>query len=302
MPWGRSFDEYCRMFALTEGDLDRRILGCGDGPASFNAEATRCGHRVVSCDPIYRFDRSQIEERIAATFDQVLAQTRLNADEFVWGDRIRNVEELGQVRMAAMQAFLDDFDAGKGAGRYVDAAAAETALRRRRIRPRPLLALPVPLFDTARRAVPSRRPSRDVSRGVGGPGISAACAREPAVIVCGRLSRRPERVRLSGHAGESALRISARGQRDDAHSFANLSRDCPLARETRAARTAQSSKPEPGTNRTFNVETRSPHCCCPLASGQAHSLDMSGSGRPSGPTASSVNRRLGASHWASFRG
>ena len=121
VPWGRSFDEYCRMFALTDGDLDRRILGCGDGPASFNAEATRRGHRVVSCDPMYRFDRSQVEERIAATYDQVLAQTRLNADEFVWGDRIRNVEELGQVRMAAMQAFLDDFEAGKRAGRYVDA-------------------------------------------------------------------------------------------------------------------------------------------------------------------------------------
>ena len=121
VPWGRSFDEYRRMFALTDGDLDRRILGCGDGPASFNAEATRCGHRVVSCDPIYRFGRSQIEERMAATCDQVLAQTRLNADEFVWGDRIRNVEELGRVRMAAMQAFLDDFEAGKRAGRYVDA-------------------------------------------------------------------------------------------------------------------------------------------------------------------------------------
>ena len=121
VPWGRSFDEYCRMFALTDSDLDGRILGCGDGPASFNVEATRCGRRVVSCDPIYRFDRSQIEERIAATCDQVLAQTRLNAQEFVWSDRIRNVEELRQVRMAAMQAFLDDFESGKRAGRYVDA-------------------------------------------------------------------------------------------------------------------------------------------------------------------------------------
>jgi hypothetical protein len=27
VPWGRSFDEYRRMFALTSEDLDRRILG-----------------------------------------------------------------------------------------------------------------------------------------------------------------------------------------------------------------------------------------------------------------------------------
>ena len=37
VPWGRSFDEYRRMFALTDADLSRVILGCGDGPASFNA-------------------------------------------------------------------------------------------------------------------------------------------------------------------------------------------------------------------------------------------------------------------------
>jgi hypothetical protein len=122
VPWGRSFDEYQRMFALTSDDLDGRILGCSDGPASFNAEATQRGHRVVSCDPIYQFERAQIEERIAATYDEILAQARKNAHEFVWKDCIRTPEELGQARMAAMQIFLDDFDSGDHAGRYVAAA------------------------------------------------------------------------------------------------------------------------------------------------------------------------------------
>jgi hypothetical protein len=54
VPWGRSFDEYRRMFGLTDADLARNIVGCGDGPAAFNAEATARGTRVVSCDPIYR--------------------------------------------------------------------------------------------------------------------------------------------------------------------------------------------------------------------------------------------------------
>jgi hypothetical protein len=121
VPWGRSFDEYQRMFALTHEDLRHRVLGCGDGPASFNAEASRRGHQVISCDPIYRFDKAQIQERIAATYDQVIAQTRQNAHEFVWGDDIRNVEELGQVRLAAMQTFLNDYELGKRQGRYVDA-------------------------------------------------------------------------------------------------------------------------------------------------------------------------------------
>jgi len=54
VPWGRSFDEYRRMFGLADADLGRRIVGCGDGPAAFNAEATARGARVVSCDPIYQ--------------------------------------------------------------------------------------------------------------------------------------------------------------------------------------------------------------------------------------------------------
>ena len=69
VPWGRSFDEYRRMFTLSDGDLDLRILGCGDGPASFNAEATRGGATVVSCDPIYQWEADHIRERIAATYD-----------------------------------------------------------------------------------------------------------------------------------------------------------------------------------------------------------------------------------------
>ena len=121
VPWGRSFDEYRRMFALSDEDLARRILGCGDGPASFNAEATRQGAAVVSCDPIYQSEPVHIRERIAATCDQILDQTRRNVDEFVW-DSIRSVDELGQVRMSAMEDFLNDYSQGKVHGRYVEAA------------------------------------------------------------------------------------------------------------------------------------------------------------------------------------
>jgi hypothetical protein len=119
-PWGRSFDEYCQMFALQDRDLGVRILGCGDGPASFNAEATRRGTAVVSCDPLYRWTPSQIRGRIADTYREIIDQTRRNADEFVWTS-IRSIEELGELRMRAMEDFLEDFAAGKAGGRYVNA-------------------------------------------------------------------------------------------------------------------------------------------------------------------------------------
>lgn len=121
VPWGRSFDEYQRMFALTRADLEGRVLGCADGPASFNAEATRRGYRVVSCDPIYQFDATQLSRRIDETSAEVLSQTRRNAHEFVWTD-IPSVEALADIRFQAMRTFLGDVTAGKAEGRYVDAA------------------------------------------------------------------------------------------------------------------------------------------------------------------------------------
>jgi len=118
VPWGRSYEEYVSMFGLTEADLGLRILGCGDGPAGFNAALTRRGGRIVSIDPLYAFDVGQIRGRIAESYETVMTQLRRNRDDFVWGV-IPSIEQLGILRMAAMEAYLADFDAGKQAGRYI---------------------------------------------------------------------------------------------------------------------------------------------------------------------------------------
>lgn len=119
VPWGRSLDEYIAMFALSSSDLRTRILGCGDGPASFNALLTARGGRVTSLDPLYRYSQSDIRKRIDATYPAVLEQTRRNADEFIW-TTIRSPDELGRVRMQAMEDFLADYPRGIEAGRYVE--------------------------------------------------------------------------------------------------------------------------------------------------------------------------------------
>lgn len=118
VPWGRSFEEYRQIFALSDSDLERRILGCADGPAAFNAVLTQRGGRVVSVDPVYEFTGAQIRDRIAATYDVILEQLRLNYDDYVW-ETIPSVKALGDIRMAAMEVFLADYEQGKAAGRYV---------------------------------------------------------------------------------------------------------------------------------------------------------------------------------------
>ncbi|MDE2718600.1 MAG: SAM-dependent methyltransferase [Chloroflexota bacterium] len=118
VPLGRSYDEYVEMFALTPSDLNGRILGCADGPASFNAIHSANGGSVVSADPLYDFSAEQIRLRIEETFSEAMRQVRINQSEFVW-DSIGSVDELAHVRMQGMKRFLEDYPDGKSDGRYI---------------------------------------------------------------------------------------------------------------------------------------------------------------------------------------
>lgn len=124
IPWGRSLAEYQKMFALTAGDLRKRILGCADGPAGFNAEATRAGASVVSVDPLYAFSAAEIRGQIKTVVPKVLEQTRQNRADFVWQE-FASIEALGRARLRAMVRFLRDYPAGRDQGRYVRAALPE---------------------------------------------------------------------------------------------------------------------------------------------------------------------------------
>lgn len=127
VPWGRTLKEYQQMFALSDNDLSKRIISFGDGPASFNAEMHRIGKQVISIDPLYRFSVDDIKKRIDETCLEVIGQMRANASNFIWKG-IRNVEELQQIRMAAMSEFLLDFEQDREHTRYIDHALPDRTL------------------------------------------------------------------------------------------------------------------------------------------------------------------------------
>jgi len=111
VPWGRNIDEYKSMFQLTEADKNLRIAGFGDGPASFNCEATTQGFNVTSFDPIYQFSREELGKRILEVRETVMKQMAENQDNYVW-TTIKSLEELENVRMSAMNLFLSDYQKG----------------------------------------------------------------------------------------------------------------------------------------------------------------------------------------------
>ena len=120
-PWGRSLTEYSQMFDLGKKDLQSSILDCGGGPSSFNQEQYQAGNLVISCDPIYQFTPQQIQNRIEATYPVIMERVSSNYNNFVW-QNIASPEHLAEIRMSAMQKFIDDFPEGLKQGRYLNAS------------------------------------------------------------------------------------------------------------------------------------------------------------------------------------
>lgn len=121
VPFGRGLAEYQRMFLLTEADLARRVLDVAAGPAGFTADVIARGANATAADPIYLYSRADLERRIHETLDLVIEKTRAAHDAYLWIE-VRDPDELRERRLAAMQRFLADYDAGLAAGRYVTAS------------------------------------------------------------------------------------------------------------------------------------------------------------------------------------
>ena len=118
VPFGRSLDEYVKMLALSPEDLQGRILGVGDGPASFNAEGTAKGYDITSIDPVYQFDGAGIKQRFEAVVDDIIDQIIATPNNWVWSYH-KNPQELKVRRIKALNLFLQDYDRGKQSGRYL---------------------------------------------------------------------------------------------------------------------------------------------------------------------------------------
>ncbi|MGE5656572.1 MAG: SAM-dependent methyltransferase [Actinomycetota bacterium] len=120
VPWGRSLHEYLSMFHLTARECQLQILDCAGGPSSFNVEMTRQGNQVLSCDPIYQFSPEEISQRIQETYHVIVEGVKAHSDSYLWLN-FESPEQLGQVRMATMQQFLEDLPVGLTEGRYLTA-------------------------------------------------------------------------------------------------------------------------------------------------------------------------------------
>ncbi|BAY32415.1 hypothetical protein NIES2107_43040 [Nostoc carneum NIES-2107] len=118
VPFGRSMDEYVKMFNLTNADLNKRIIGIGDGPASFNAEMNLLGKSVISVDPLYKFSAKEILARFNEVVDSIIEQVKATPNNWVWSYH-KSPEYLRQNRVKVIEKFIADYEVGKQNRRYV---------------------------------------------------------------------------------------------------------------------------------------------------------------------------------------
>ena len=116
--WGHTLADYRQMFALSDADLDGNILDYGAGPASFCAELTQQGGRVVACDEIYQLDAQQIRDTFEKEFDQMMETVTSHAELFVWKS-IASPDVLRSERERSFELFLADYEKGKVEKRYL---------------------------------------------------------------------------------------------------------------------------------------------------------------------------------------
>jgi len=118
VPWGRTREEYERMFALRPADLRTRILDCGGGPASFTAEMTAAGFNATAVDPIYAFSAAEIRARFDAVVRPMLEQIRATPNDWSWTFH-RGPDGLCNTRRIALNRFLADYETGLREKRYL---------------------------------------------------------------------------------------------------------------------------------------------------------------------------------------
>ncbi len=118
IPLGRSFEEYSLMFDLSSHDLKNKIIGIGDGPASFNCTMNKIRHSVVSVDPIYIFSSHEIKIQFERNIDNIIKQIQESPDEWVWKFHA-SPEELKKHRRQVISQFSDDFESGQKERRYI---------------------------------------------------------------------------------------------------------------------------------------------------------------------------------------
>lgn len=125
----RGFDEYRRMFDLTERELARgKILDVAGGGSSFTADAASRGYDAVAADPRYVESAKSWIEEAAAEIDTSTAKLEKLKDHFDWS-YYGSLEQHREGRIESLKRFSAHLQSAEGRSRYRTGALPELPFR-----------------------------------------------------------------------------------------------------------------------------------------------------------------------------
>lgn len=120
--YGRSFDEYLRVFDLVPRQLaETAVLDVAAGPSSFTAEARERGIAAVAVDPLYGLSPAALAAHVQLDYRSMHARMHSRAEMFRMGT-YASIEAAARERLAAAARFLADYEAHFAHDRYCGAA------------------------------------------------------------------------------------------------------------------------------------------------------------------------------------
>lgn len=119
--FGRTYDEYRKIFDLSESDLGSGpVLDCPAGASSFTAEAHKKGLDVTACDILYNISADELLKRCRNDMQHVFERFDEAAHLYVW-NYYKNKNDVMNLRAKAIEMFIDDFSDKNQQERYIHA-------------------------------------------------------------------------------------------------------------------------------------------------------------------------------------
>lgn len=118
--WGHCLKDYQAMFDLDDALLSKKkIVEYGAGVTGFNAEMHALARTVVSIDPLYQLDKTELKQETQRNFDATLEQIKADPDKYNWKKEGASLSQLVEERQSGIALFFEDYELGKAEKRYL---------------------------------------------------------------------------------------------------------------------------------------------------------------------------------------
>lgn len=110
--WGRTLEEYQKMFSIDNILQSTKILSIADGPSTFNLQLRNLGIQITSVDPIYDLSADNLKQAFKKSYS-FNKQFFLEYPEKFNLNGIEEIEKVLTKRQSTFDTFIQDYEKNK---------------------------------------------------------------------------------------------------------------------------------------------------------------------------------------------